>query len=271
MQATNTLVRLGQRLKVIRTVSNQEEGKMLLGWIQEGGLDSLKEGLVAFLTAAATQPAGSVFYVADEIKEQTLEEDVDRVHVADELRGRSDNIDAIMAEMKEHKEFQGERNLRLFAAYLAGWGIGEEGQPTVATATPEQIQEWFDEFVVVQPDDEDVMAFIKGYNNTELIRLADEAKGVDFLLAGKDNPFERSSLVDVDVRALGWYLAGRGYTYKTLENINGLDATELLNAYKAVSDKDYLSLFLQGYEEGPYEEDNSYGYDEDPNIYPFDF
>ncbi len=68
MEAVDTLIRFGKRLHTMREASRREEGKQLLQWVGEGGLQSLEAGLEAFLIAAIDQPAGSTFYDDDDDK-----------------------------------------------------------------------------------------------------------------------------------------------------------------------------------------------------------
>ncbi len=167
MDAANTLVRLGQRLKPIRSDSRQEEGKKLLAWVTAGGLLSLKAGLVSFLTAATTQPAGSTFY--DEqvsIPHDELVEDPSIVL----LRQQYANTADIEANLKERKDIPEGVDITNMAAYMAGYGLS---LASVREATHEYMKVWYQRYSKnVTTADDYITAFLKGRGDPSMIQRA---------------------------------------------------------------------------------------------------
>lgn len=266
MEATNTLIRFGERVNALRLESDSKEGKALLDWVNNGGLESLEPGLVTFLNAAVHQPEGSIFYeTPDSVRPPREYIDM----VANTLRDRAENIPTILNEMKEHKEFKYEPNLPIFAAFLAGWGVNSEDNITLAAASPADIQEFFDWYNrLVLPGNDNTIVFLKGYDDKELLNLAGAVNGIYNLLTKADNPFSKARINNFYAATFSWYLAGRGYTSETLAALQPVDALDLFGAYDDVQHRDNLNAFLEGYRyEPPEEQEDEYEYNWDDDYY----
>ena len=247
MEAAAVLVRLGERLKIARGLSKQKEGKELLAWVQAGGIDSLKEGLVAFLTAAATQPAGSVFYTEEPPKEPEKPEEPpqrtadERHDIAVILRERFGTAAYIFFDVlgRSHEE-----DISPLAYYLAGAGLSDE---QIRNAEPQELKNWTDD---IPAGTSNITTFLKGYDDEELDSLAEEKIGVNLLFNGKDSPILLEELEDMvhDMDSFKWYLAGNGYTYALLEHQTAQNIRDLVVQFEEAGSPEGLDAFLAGYE-----------------------
>ncbi len=244
MEATNTLVRFGERLGEMRETSHRDEGKQLLDWVAEGGLESLESGIEAFLTAAAEQPAGSVFY--EEEKETHLE------NLLDKLAAQY-GVGLILAEIldEDWHLHPGVDDVNLFAAFLAGMGVTEAGMRNYAVSRYEEgVSAWVNKYkAIVAPDDYYVIAFLRGYGDTELLGDALNIEEIYTFVKAPESPFPEAyqNLV------FAWYLAGRGYTVGKLEKLLISEALQLVKDANEVvdfngSDTASFYAFLWGHE-----------------------
>ena len=61
MDSVDILVKLSSRIQALDKSMDPTTAAKLLGWITAGGLESVKDGILEFLDAAAVAPDGSMF------------------------------------------------------------------------------------------------------------------------------------------------------------------------------------------------------------------